>query len=174
MAQTLLAFHCTPPTRRSVSTSAGTMPAKAAAAGRAVAGRQSAAPGLARGAACFGTRTLGASRRVRLWLSLRVHAWLRGRVFELAQVTPHYLGQLEVPDCPVTRQPLGQAEASVDRVCDRAGYAAGNLAMMSAAANRAKASLGWDEAQQNVRRAETAAGGCVAGLTPTPGRAWRC
>lgn len=116
------------------------------------------------GAACFGTRTLGASRRVRLWLSLRVHAWLRGRVFELAQVTPHYLGQLEVPDCPVTRQPLGQAEASVDRVCDRAGYAAGNLAMMSAAANRAKASLGWDEAQQNVRRAETAAGGCVAGL----------
>ena len=56
------------------------------------------------GRACFGGRTLGASRRVRLWLRLRLHAWLRGRAFELGEVTPHYLGQIEVPVCPITRQ----------------------------------------------------------------------
>ena len=85
------------------------------------------------GKACFGARTLGASRRVRLWLALRLHAWQRGRAFELADVTPHYLGQIEVAQCPITRRALVQAEASVDRVCDRAGYAAGNLAMMDRA-----------------------------------------
>ena len=42
------------------------------------------------GKACFGERTLGASRPVRLWLALRLHAWLRHRAFELAEVTPHW------------------------------------------------------------------------------------
>jgi len=116
------------------------------------------------GRACFGARTLGASRRVRLWLSLRLHAWQRGRAFELAEVTPHYLGQIEVALCPITRSTLVQAEMSVDRVCDRAGYAAGNLAMMSAMANRAKAALGWDEALQRARQADAAEGGCIDGL----------
>ena len=116
------------------------------------------------GKACFGERTLGASRRVRLWLSLRLHAWLRGRAFELAEVTPHYLGQIEVALCPIIRRTLVLADMSVDRVCDRAGYAAGNLAMMSVAANRAKAALGWDEALQRAEQAEAAEGGCTDGL----------
>jgi len=113
------------------------------------------------GKACFGERTLAASRRVRLWLALRLHAWLRNRAFELADLTPHYLGQIEVLQCPITRRPLGQAEASVDRVCDHAGYAAGNLAMMSTQANRAKGRLGWDEALVQAHRAE---GGSLDGL----------
>jgi len=113
------------------------------------------------GKACFGERTLGASRRVRLWLSLRLHAWQRGRAFELAEVTPHYLGQIEVLLCPITRRALTQAEISVDRVCDRAGYAAGNLAMMSVQANHAKAALGWGEAWQRAQQAEA---GCIDGL----------
>ena len=116
------------------------------------------------GRACFGARTLGASRRVRLWLALRLHAWQRGRAFELAELTPHYLGQLEVSHCPITRQPLAQAGMSVDRVCDRAGYAAGNLAMMSVQANRAKAALGCDEALQRARQAELAEDGRIDGL----------
>jgi len=114
--------------------------------------------------ACFGERTLGASRRVRLWLALRRHAWRRGRAFEAAEVTPHYLGQIEVAHCPITRQPLGQADASVDRVCDRAGYAAGNLAMMSVQANRAKGALGWVEALRRAREAEAAEDGHIDGL----------
>jgi len=113
------------------------------------------------GRACFGERTLAASRRVRLWLALRLHAWLRHRAFELAEVTPHYLGQIETVMCPITRRWLVQADASVDRVCDQAGYAAGNLAMVSAQANRAKAGLGWDEALVRAHQAESAEGGRV-------------
>jgi hypothetical protein len=121
------------------------------------------------GRSCFGDRTLAASRRVRLWLALRLHAWRSGRVFELAQVTPHYLGQLEVLHCPVTRQPLGPGEASVDRVCDSAGYAAGNLAMLSLQANRAKGALGWEEA---LRRAYRAAASDGAGIDGLDAAAW--
>jgi hypothetical protein len=116
------------------------------------------------GRACFGVRTLGASRRARLWLSLRLHAWQRGRAFELAEVTPHYLAQIEVPLCPVTRRPLVEAGSSVDRVCDRAGYAAGNLAMMSVQANRAKGALGWDEALVQAHQADAAESGRIDGL----------
>jgi hypothetical protein len=117
--------------------------------------------GWSAGRSCFGERTLPAPLRVRRWLALRLHAWRRGRVFETAQVTPHYLGQIEVLRCPVTRQRLGPGEASIDRVCDAAGYAAGNLAMLSAQANRAKGSLGWDEA---LRRAQQTQGGAIDGL----------
>ncbi|HMO47322.1 MAG TPA: hypothetical protein PKB14_14975 [Rubrivivax sp.] len=120
--------------------------------------------GWSAGRACFGARTLAAPPRVRRWLALRLHAWRRGLVFELAQVTPHYLGQIEVTRCPVTRQPLGAADASVDRVCDAAGYAAGNLALLGAAANRAKGRLAWDEALQRAHRAASTEGGCVDGL----------
>jgi hypothetical protein len=116
------------------------------------------------GKACFGTRTLGASRLVRQWLQLRLHAWQRGRVFELAQVTPHYLGQLDVLQCPITRRALQPGEASLDRVCDAAGYAAGNLALMSTQANRAKGACGWQEAQARAQQARRAADGTVLGL----------
>jgi hypothetical protein len=116
------------------------------------------------GKACFGTRTLGASRLVRQWLQLRLHAWQRGRAFELTQVTPHYLGQLDVWQCPITRLPLQPGEASVDRVCDAAGYAAGNLALMSAAANRAKGSCDWQQALAHAQQAEAAADGRIRGL----------
>jgi hypothetical protein len=116
------------------------------------------------GKACFGERTLGASRRVRLWLALRLHAWLCNRAFEPTEVTPHYLGQIEVGICPVTRRALVQAETSVDRVNNQAGYAAGNLAMLSVQANRAKGTLGWDEALRQAQRADSAEGGQLDGL----------
>ena len=107
--------------------------------------------GLLAGQAAFGTRTLQASRWVRKWLQLRLHAWLRGRSVELVQVTPRYLEQLEVSHCPITRIPLSTAtlegsDASIDRVRNDAGYAAGNLAVMSTKANHAKAAHGLHEA----------------------------
>jgi hypothetical protein len=116
------------------------------------------------GAACYAERTLGASRLAREWLQLRLHAWQRGLAFELSQVTPHYLGQLDVPLCPVTRQPIGAADASIDRVCDQAGYAAGNMVMMSRAANRAKGGCRWDEALVHAEQAKAAADGRHLGL----------
>jgi hypothetical protein len=116
------------------------------------------------GKACFGARTLGASRLVRQWLQLRLHAWRRGRAFDLSQVTPHYLGQLDVPICPVSRLPLTGAAASIDRVCDKAGYAAGNLAMLSVEVNRAKGTCSWEEALVNAQVAQAAPDGLHGGL----------
>ena len=79
-----------------------------------------------------GTRTLLPTRHVRKWLQLRLHAWLRGRGVELLQVTPNHLQQIEASHCPITRMALSTAtleasDASVDRVRNDAGYAAGNL-----------------------------------------------
>jgi hypothetical protein len=66
------------------------------------------------------------------WLQLRLQAWLRGRVFEEVMVTPRFLAQLAVAQCPVTREALVGAQAGVIvTLCDRAGVAAGHLAMLS-------------------------------------------
>ncbi|PTT93273.1 hypothetical protein DBR42_00275, partial [Pelomonas sp. HMWF004] len=79
-----------------------------------------------------------ASSQVELWLALRTHAWARGRSFEDIQLTPHHLAQLDATHCPITRELLDAETRSIDRVRDDAGYAAGNLALMSRRANQAK------------------------------------
>jgi hypothetical protein len=126
--------------------------------------------GLLAGRAAFGLRTLQATRPVRKWLQLRLHAWLRGRSVELFQVTPNYLAQIDVSHCPVTRVELSAAtlessDASIDRVRNDAGYAAGNLAVMSTKANHAKATHGFAQAQQMVQRIEAESLPGLAGLT---------
>lgn len=125
--------------------------------------------GLLAGQAAFGTRTLQASRWVRKWLQLRLHAWLRGRSVELVQVTPRYLEQLEVSHCPITRAALSTAtldgsDGSVDRVRNDAGYAAGNLAVMSTKANHAKAGHGFREAMAFAQQIESGRLGGISGL----------
>ena len=109
------------------------------------------------GQAAFGTRTLAATRHVRKWLQLRLHAWLRGRSVELVQVTPNYLQQIDASHCPITRLALSSAtleatDASVDRVRNDAGYAAGNLAVMSTKANHAKAAFGLRDAHRFMQQ----------------------
>ncbi|MDQ6680648.1 MAG: hypothetical protein M3Y67_06745 [Pseudomonadota bacterium] len=134
--------------------------------------------GLRAGRATFGLRTLEPNRAVRQWLRLRLHAWLRGRSVELFQVTPNYLRQIEVGHCPITRIPLPldaplRGDDSIDRVRNDAGYAAGNLAMMSMKANHAKAAHGFRSARQMAERAAACERGApnprlphgVAGLT---------
>nr|WP_298834797.1 hypothetical protein [uncultured Piscinibacter sp.] len=126
--------------------------------------------GLLAGQATFGTRTLLPTRHVRKWLQLRLHAWLRGRSVELVQVTPNHLQQLEVSHCPITRAPLSTAtlegsDASVDRVRNDAGYAAGNLAMLSTKANHAKAACGFRDALRIVRDMEAAGSTGTGGLS---------
>lgn len=115
--------------------------------------------GLLAGQAAFGTRTLAASRHVRKWLQLRLSAWLRGRSVELVQVTPNYLQQIDASHCPITRVALSSAtlegpDASIGRVRNDAGYAAGNLAVMSTKANHAKAAFGLRDAQRFVQQIE--------------------
>lgn len=126
--------------------------------------------GLLAGQATFGTRTLMPTRHVRKWLQLRLHAWLRGRSVELMQVTPRYLQLIDATHCPITRTPLSTAtleasDASVDRVRNDAGYAAGNLAVMSRKANQAKAARGFRDALRIVRELELGNRDGVDGLT---------
>jgi hypothetical protein len=121
------------------------------------------------GSAVFGNRTLKPTSPVRKWLQLRFSAWRRGRVFEGTQVTPNFLAQIDVPLCPITRRPLTHAsgagsDASVDRVCNAAGYAAGNLAVMSARANEAKADLSCRDALTVVQRLEASGLDTLDGL----------
>ncbi|MDO9313765.1 MAG: hypothetical protein Q7T97_04360 [Burkholderiaceae bacterium] len=111
------------------------------------------------GEATFGVRTLKPTASVRQWLQLRLHAWLRGRSVELFQVTPNYLQRIDVSHCPITREVLGNAdgerrESSIDRVRNDAGYAAGNLVMMSTRACVAKAAYRFEGAQAMARRLE--------------------
>jgi hypothetical protein len=125
--------------------------------------------GFEAGKATFGRRTLLANRFHRKWLQLRLHAWLRGRAFEDFQVTPSFLRAIDVAHCPITRERLTHgtgtpSDASIDRVCNDAGYAAGNLAVISTRANAAKAAYGWSDALAFVRRIESGRLGRIDGL----------
>ncbi|MEO7851711.1 MAG: hypothetical protein ABIR94_05560 [Rubrivivax sp.] len=134
------------------------------------------------GSAHFGQRTLVASRYTRQWLQLRLDAWLRALAFEPLQLTPNHLRQIDVVCCPVTREPLGHdtggpGDATPSRLSERAGYAAGNLAVLSARAQRALGSLGrlnhlddandqgWQAAMQLASQAEDAADGLAGELS---------
>jgi hypothetical protein len=121
------------------------------------------------GGATFGARTLKPTRHVRKWLQLRLSAWRRCRSFEGTLVTPNFLAQIDVPVCPVTRVVLTHSsgsgsDASVDRVCNQAGYAAGNLAVISTRANEAKADLGCRDALTVVRQLEASGLDTLDGL----------
>jgi hypothetical protein len=121
------------------------------------------------GQTVFGVRTLRATPYVRKWLQLRLGAWLRGKTFELVQVTPNFLERIDTPVCPITGETLTQAtgsgsDASVDRVNNGAGYAAGNLAVMSTRANKAKAAYDWRDAAGFVRQIEVGKLGQIDGL----------
>jgi hypothetical protein len=114
------------------------------------------------GRATFGRRTLQPTRLVRRWLALRLRAWLRGCSFELTQLTPNYLGQIEAATCPVTRRALRGDESELERINAAAGYAAGNLAMLDAAALAARGTLDWHDAWAQAQRLQDAGTGTAA------------
>jgi hypothetical protein len=121
------------------------------------------------GQAVFGLRTLRASPYVRKWLQLRLGAWMRGKAFDLVQVTPNFLARIDVAVCPITGLALtrgtgADTDACVDRVNNQAGYAAGNLAVMSVRANRAKSACDWRDAAAFVRQIEAGQLGEIDGL----------
>ena len=87
------------------------------------------------GRAAFGERRQRATAAVRQWLALRLQAWQEGAAFEDQQVNPAFLARIDVPQCPVSRQPLllatgGPDDATVLRLNTAAAYAAGNLAVV--------------------------------------------
>ena len=81
-------------------------------------------------------------RYIRKWLLLRANAWRRNRLVDEA-VTPDFLNSIDTEYCPVTRQRLEHGSEtendwSIDRVNNDAGYAIGNLVVVSALANISK------------------------------------
>lgn len=119
------------------------------------------------GQVAFAGRTLSDRPAVLQWLQLRLHAWLRGRHVELFQITPHYLRQLAVSHCPITRVELedqGANRTSVDRVRNDAAYAAGNLVVMSQRANHSKGAQGQQEALAKARHISDEKLGGIDGL----------
>jgi len=130
------------------------------------------------GRSAFTGRTLTATRASRMWLELRLQAWLRGRAFEEVMVTPRFVAQIDVPTCPVLQRPLthsaqgalAPSDAVVMPLYEGAGCAAGNLAVVSRRAAQARSAMSAPEMAEIVRRLETGDAEEVAGLDLT---AWR-
>jgi hypothetical protein len=109
------------------------------------------------GRAAFGTRTLRPTRAVQRWLALRLQAWAAGIPFEGLMVTPHYLAQIEVLQCPVTREVLTQGQglptdATVMRLRADEAYAAGHLVVVSRRVAQARGQAGAAEVAGLVAR----------------------
>ncbi len=114
------------------------------------------------GKAVFGHRTLGCTPHTRQWLQLRLNAWRLGITFERQQLTPNYLAQIQTPRCPVTRQLLQGAPHQTDtltvaRLNTQAGYAVGNLAVLSQSAAQAWDGLSVQDCLRQAHRAAAAA-----------------
>lgn len=115
--------------------------------------------GFRAGRAVFGRHTRAADRRVQAWLALRLQALRERLAFESVQLTPHFLAQLDVAHCPVTREPLGDTPGTPNqrrfvRLRPDAGYAAGHLVVASARAVEARGELGRSGALQRQRACE--------------------
>ncbi|TAL26708.1 MAG: hypothetical protein EPO01_01395 [Aquabacterium sp.] len=113
-------------------------------------------------AAHAGARRRRGDRHTGKWLQLRLGAWLRGRPVA-GDVTPELLRQIDVERCPVTRERLTHgtqagSDWSVDRLNNDAAYAASNLAVMSARANRAKGGLCFEEVHARSLRTDASGG----------------
>lgn len=85
----------------------------------------------------------------RKWLQLRMNALRRGRVVD-SLISPQYLRQIDVEECPVLRCTLTHGAGtgtdwSIDRLNNDGAYAPYNLAVMSTSANHAKGNRDFDE-----------------------------
>lgn len=105
----------------------------------------------------------------RKWLLLRTNAIRRGREFS-PQITPDYLRRIDTKYCPVTFEELTHGECaetdwSVDRVLNNGAYADGNLVIISARANLAKAKMGIREMLKAAGHALTSLQETYRGLT---------
>ena len=126
--------------------------------------------GWAAGRATNGSRPRAATRSVELWFDSRLQAWVLGQTVEPAQVTPRYLEQLEVSQGPITRMPLDASsllnhEAVFARVHHDAAYAAGNIAVLSARAERGRQGIGRARAAELAKSLGSGSSSALGGLT---------
>jgi len=141
------------------------------------------------GRAAFAGRTLAPARAARLWLALRLQAWLRGHAFDELMVTPRFVARIDVGCCPITQVALTHSPAGAESATDavvmplheRAGCVAGNLAVVSRQVAQARAALSHQEMVEIVRGLELSAAasatsmvdGQAAGRPPFTGAAVR-
>lgn len=112
------------------------------------------------GRAAFAGRALAPTRAVRLWLELRLQAWLRGRAFDELWVTPRFVARIDARICPVTQRVLTHSPAGAECPTDAvvmplfegAACAVGNLAVVSRLVAQARAALSQQEMAQIVCR----------------------
>ncbi len=114
---------------------------------------------------------------VQLWLKLRLQAWCEGQSVEPVQVTPRFVQQLEVSHCPITRAALvanGRQcnDATITRVRHDAAYAAGNLVMLSAKAQRASLGITRAQAEEFSQRLDAGIPAGSGGLGGLSGAQW--
>jgi hypothetical protein len=88
-------------------------------------------------------------RFTKKWLQLRYHAYLRKRTVS-DDVTPELIRAIDVSFCQVTEIDLTHgfqidSDWSVERLCNEAGYAWGNLAIISKKANEIRSSMSYEE-----------------------------
>ncbi len=100
----------------------------------------------------------------RHWFALRLQAWQEGIAFEDHLLTPHYLTQLQVQHCPVSRLSLhdeaGHPQARRwARLRQDQGYSAGHLVCLGATA--AKALEGRNAADLRAMAQHAAATACT-------------
>lgn len=97
-------------------------------------------------------------RYIKKWLQLRYHAYQRERTVSDG-VTPDLLRVLDLKFCRVTQVDLTHgsqldSDWSVERLCNDAGYAWGNLTIISKKANESRGSMSFDDitkASQSTR-----------------------
>jgi len=113
----------------------------------------------------FSGRTRRADPAVRIWLQLRLHAWQHRLAFDTLQLTPHYLRQLAVSRCPVTRRSLSLAEAHITPLAPAGAYTAGQLVALSPEAAKARAQLSLAQVQARIGQARAEVDGMTEGLS---------
>ena len=124
------------------------------------------------GRAAFAGRTLAPARAARMWLALRLQAWLRGRAFDDLMVTPRFVARIDVGCCPITQVALTHSPAGAESATDavvmplheRAGCVAGNLAVVSRQVAQARAALSPQDMAHIVQRLAAGEVASVAGM----------
>lgn len=122
----------------------------------------------------FQGRYLPSDPFIRKWLRLRGSALVRGKICH-DSVTPEFLRSIAPQYCPITRKQLcyelteNEVDEgsvwSVDRLNNQGAYIAGNLVIMSKAANSAKANYCYDDLKIIVEQVRASGLQAWEGLT---------
>ena len=113
------------------------------------------------------------TRFIKKWLQLRHHAYLRNRTVS-DDVTPELIRAIDVSFCQITETDLTHgfqigSDWSVESLCNEAGYAWGNLVIISKMANEARGQMSYQDICDASDSKKS-----INGLTPIEWERYRC